>query len=84
MEIEVLAVHDPVSQGPFGAKCSSEITSAPGMAAVANAIAHATGARVFDLPATPRRVLEAMARVRAGDGAENGAENASGALRASA
>jgi CO/xanthine dehydrogenase FAD-binding subunit len=59
--IEVAFVGGPDPIGPNGAKSISEIALMPVAAAVANAIAHATGARLRDLPMTPDRVLAAMA-----------------------
>ena len=41
-----------------------EPVTVPTAAAVANAVAHATGARVFELPITPARVLAALERER--------------------
>lgn len=52
----VLVEHaDPA--GPYGAKSVGEISLNPVAAAVANAVAHATGVRVRDLPITPDKVL---------------------------
>jgi len=59
-EIAMLHVDRPVLGGPFGAKGSSEITAAAGMAAAANAIADAIGKRIYDMPAVPGTVLAAM------------------------
>lgn len=59
-KVTTLVVENPVHGGPFGAKGAAESTAAAGMAAVANAIANATGSRLFDLPAKPARVLEAI------------------------
>lgn len=47
--------HDP--KGPYGAKGLGEIGLVPTPAAVANAVAHATGVRVRDLPITPDKLL---------------------------
>ncbi|OGO21458.1 MAG: hypothetical protein A2144_03370 [Chloroflexi bacterium RBG_16_50_9] len=47
-------------EGPFGAKGSGEITMNPTAPAIANAIYHATGARVKHLPITPERLLQAL------------------------
>ena len=55
-----LFVEKPLERGPFGAKSMAEhpgISLTPG---IVNAIANATGARVYDIPATPDRVLAAM------------------------
>ena len=38
------------------------MSDVPIVGAIINGIADATGARVYDLPATPERVLEALAR----------------------
>jgi xanthine dehydrogenase YagR molybdenum-binding subunit len=45
----------------LGAKGLGEPPIVPTAAAIANAFAHATGARVDALPLTPARVLEALA-----------------------
>ncbi|MFN0070291.1 MAG: xanthine dehydrogenase family protein molybdopterin-binding subunit [Chloroflexota bacterium] len=46
--------------GPFGAKAIGEHTNIGVPPALANAIAHAVGARVTDLPITPERVLRSV------------------------
>ena len=51
----VLDGDDP--KGPLGAKGIGEIVIVPTGAAVANAVAHATGVRIRELPLTPDRVL---------------------------
>jgi CO/xanthine dehydrogenase Mo-binding subunit/CO/xanthine dehydrogenase FAD-binding subunit len=48
--------------GPYGAKSVGETSICPPMAAVANAVAHATGVRIRELPLTPDRVLTALRR----------------------
>ncbi|MFO1466727.1 MAG: molybdopterin cofactor-binding domain-containing protein [Steroidobacteraceae bacterium] len=58
--IEVVFVGKPDPRGPAGAKSISEIALMPIAAAVANAIAHATGARLRDLPMTPDKVCAAV------------------------
>ena len=50
-----LDAHDPA--GPHGAKGLGEIGLVPTPAAVANAVAHATGIRVRELPITPDKLL---------------------------
>ena len=62
VEIDVITVEGSYSQGPFGAKGGGEMSDVPIVGAIINGIADATGARVYDLPATPARVLEALAR----------------------
>jgi CO/xanthine dehydrogenase Mo-binding subunit len=46
--------------GPFGAKGAGEVGLTPTPAAIANAVADAIGVRVFDLPITPEKVLNAL------------------------
>ncbi len=46
--------------GPFGAKGIGEPPIIPVPAAIANAVADATGTRVFELPLTPERVARAL------------------------
>ena len=58
--IEVELVEVPAEQGPFGAKGVGEPPAVPGAAAIANAVADATGARVRDLPLRPETVLAAL------------------------
>ena len=45
------------SQRPYG---TGEISSGPTMAAIANAVAHALGARVRDMPFTRERIAAAL------------------------
>ena len=47
--------HDPA--GPYGAKGIGEIGVVPTPAAVANAVAHATGVRIREVPITPDKLL---------------------------
>jgi aldehyde oxidoreductase len=56
-------VADP--NGPFGAKGLGEIASLPTAPAIINAVRNATSARVNDLPATKKRVLEALGKAEA-------------------
>lgn len=58
--IRTVLIHDVDPKGPYGAKGVGEIVLVPTGAAVANAIAHATGVRLYELPATPDRVLAAL------------------------
>ncbi len=46
--------------GPYGAKGMGEMPNIPTAPAIINAIAHACGARVRSLPATPEKVYWAM------------------------
>ncbi len=57
---EVVAIEGFLGAGPFGAKGLGEPPIIPVPAAVANAVADATGARVAELPLTPERVARAL------------------------
>ena len=48
-------------EGPYGAKEVGEGATLPILGAIANAVADAIGTRIFDLPITPQKVLEAIA-----------------------
>jgi CO/xanthine dehydrogenase Mo-binding subunit len=54
------SVEVPAPDGPLGAKGMGEAPVIPGAAAVANAIAHATGLRLRDLPMSRTRVWQAL------------------------
>ncbi len=60
-----LYVEEPLERGPFGAKSMAEHPGISPIPAIINAIANATGARVQDIPATPERVMAAMAAAAA-------------------
>lgn len=59
--IETVIVEVPAENGPFGARGVGEAPVVPTAAAIANAIADATGRRLTDLPMTPARVRAALA-----------------------
>jgi putative selenate reductase molybdopterin-binding subunit len=63
-EIRTILVptHEPT--GPFGAKAIAEIPINGPAPAIANAVAHATGVRIRELPLTPDRVLAALQAAR--------------------
>jgi CO/xanthine dehydrogenase Mo-binding subunit len=61
-EIQTIIVEYPGAIGPFGAKAMGEPPVDLPAAALANAAAHATGARVFDLPLAAEKVLFATKR----------------------
>lgn len=56
---EVLCVETYEPEGPMGAKEVGEGMVSPTAPAVADAVAHATGFRSFDLPITPEKILAA-------------------------
>lgn len=59
-EIDVIFVGEPDPEGPFGAKGIGEHGCIPTAAAIANAIYDAVGVRLFELPMTPEKVLNAI------------------------
>ena len=59
--VPIIVEHETVD-GPYGAKGVGEITSIPTTAAITNAIYAACRSRVFSLPATPNRILAALAK----------------------
>jgi len=46
--------------GPFGAKGIGEGCLNPVAAAIYNAVYNATGARIYDMPITPEKILQAL------------------------
>ncbi len=58
--IEAVMVEVPNPRHPFGAKGVGEVPIVPPMAAVANAIADATGIRLRNLPMSPPRLRAAL------------------------
>ena len=59
--VEVLFASEPEPLAPFGAKALGEPPVVPVYAAVANAVANATGVWLHEAPFTPQRVLQAIA-----------------------
>lgn len=58
--VRCIVVGGPDPRGPYGAKGVGEISMTPAPAAVANAVADATGVRLTELPLSPDRVLNAL------------------------
>jgi len=58
--IESVIVDSYEPAGPFGAKEVGEGATLPVLGAIANAVADAIGVRVFELPITPEKVLNAI------------------------
>ena len=65
--IEYVIVETPVPNVPYGVRGIGEVPIVPPAAAVANAIARATGVRMTRMPMTPERVLAALKRARMGN-----------------
>ncbi len=63
MDVELVEIG--YAHGPFGAKGVGELPMDVPAPAVVDAIAQATGCRIDELPASPERVLRALARKRA-------------------
>jgi CO/xanthine dehydrogenase Mo-binding subunit len=63
--IESLLIEVPDPEGPYGAKGLGEHVLIPTAPAILNAITHATGACITQLPALPHRVLDAIRKARA-------------------
>jgi CO/xanthine dehydrogenase Mo-binding subunit len=59
--IEVHIIEDPEPTGPYGAKGVGEPALIPTAPAILGAIRDATGVRIDAVPATPSRVLAALA-----------------------
>jgi CO/xanthine dehydrogenase Mo-binding subunit len=62
IEVDIVESRDPT--GPFGAKGVGEPTCVPTAAAILNAIHDAVGVRLYELPATPERVMAAIMATR--------------------
>ena len=61
-ELVSVLVEGAPGPGPYAAKSVGELSNVTIPAAVANAVARACGARLFELPVTAERVLAAMSR----------------------
>ena len=60
-EFHHVIVEVPDDEGPYGAKGLGEHVLIPTAPAILNAIRHATGASITDLPATPDKICAAIA-----------------------
>ncbi len=59
-DVQVLLIEHEGDDGPFGAKSVGEIAAVPSAAAVVNAVNHALGTALSDLPLTPEKILLAL------------------------
>lgn len=58
--VETIIIEDPDAHGPYGAKGLGEHVLIPTAPAILNAIYHAAGVRITQVPATPSRVRAAI------------------------
>ena len=58
--IEIIPVETDDPEGPFGAKETGEGTVSPTAPSIINAIHHATGVWIKELPVTPEKLLKSM------------------------
>ncbi len=58
--IDTIVLEIPNPGHPYGVRGVGEVPIVPPLAAIANAIADATGHRFTDLPMSPRRIVEAL------------------------
>lgn len=65
--IEAYFIEHPDQNGPYGAKEAGEGPLHSAIPAVANAIYDAVGIRLFSLPFTPQKILEALAKKSSGE-----------------
>ena len=68
--IDTVIVEVPNPRHPYGVRGVGETPIVPPMAAIANAMADATGMRFADLPMSPPKVLKALDEARAKGGAK--------------
>ncbi|MGE5577420.1 MAG: xanthine dehydrogenase family protein molybdopterin-binding subunit [Syntrophothermus sp.] len=65
-EVMPVIVESEEPSGPYGAKGVGEPALIPAAPAILNAIYDAIGVRIYDLPATPEKILAALAEKTAG------------------
>ena len=63
--IDTVIVEVPNPRHPYGVRGVGETPIVPPMAAIANAVANATGVRFTELPMSPPKVLKALDEARA-------------------
>ena len=61
--LQTIVVQSWEPTGPFGAKSVAEVPTNGPAPAIANAIRHALGVRLTQLPMTPDRVLRALGKI---------------------
>jgi CO/xanthine dehydrogenase Mo-binding subunit len=58
--VESVVLEMPSANGPYGVKGLGEMTANSPIPAIVNAIYHATGVRIDDLPVTPEKILRGL------------------------
>jgi len=66
--VECILLESRSGLGPFGAKGIGEPAMTPVAPAIANAVADAIGTRVFEMPITPERIVNAIEKSRQASG----------------
>jgi len=59
-ELETVLLEPTIGMGPYGVKGIGEHSNAETAPAIANAVAAAVGVRIYDLPVTAEKVLQAL------------------------
>ena len=59
-EIDCVVLEHPSANGPYGVKGVGEMTANSPIPAIVNAIYHATGVRIDELPVTPELILRGL------------------------
>ena len=68
--LKTIIQESPVGNGPYGAMSIGEPPLIPTAPAIANAVEDAVGVRIYDLPITAEKVLDALRAKRNGEGIE--------------
>jgi aldehyde oxidoreductase len=66
-KMDLYHLENPRTTGPFGSSGCSEVFQSGGHMSVINAIHNATGVRIYELPATPAKVKEAIEALARGE-----------------
>jgi CO/xanthine dehydrogenase Mo-binding subunit len=75
--LDCVVIEHPSSNGPYGVKGVGEMTANSPIPAIVNAIYHATGVRIDELPVTPELILRGLdARAREAGGVGAAADDA--------
>ena len=61
-KIDTVVIEVPNEKHPYGVKGAGEVPIVPPLAAITNAVYHATGKRMAELPMSPPKVLAALSK----------------------